>query len=174
MVMRLRAAATACLLLGVACHAAEMPDASVPAFLGEKAWTSPGWVKVRATSYALGGKSASGVRSCYATAKAVGSASVPYWIPRGSLIRIWTKEGHRVYLAVDSGRGVESREAARKSGKDSEARAEPVIDFCASRQHWPDELDAELFQYVGTTAFTQLTLEQKQQLMAYARRFISK
>ena len=154
------------------CNAVESPESAVPAFLGEKIWTSPGWLKVRATCYAASGKCASGIKTRYATDHVVGTASVPYWVPKGSLIRLWTANGHRVYLAADEGSAVESRKAARKGGKDTDARMLPVIDFCAPRQHWPDQVEIEIFDYVGSVPFEKLNQEQKEQLMLYARRFI--
>jgi hypothetical protein len=147
------------------------PQAAVPSFLGQSVWTAPGWVNVRATCYPVDGKSASGVKSRYATDRSVGCASVPSWIPRGSLIRIWTNHGRRTYLAVDRGRAVESCKAARESCESNKAKV--VIDFCAPHQSWPDQAKVEIFQYVATVPFDKLTLSQKEQLMAYAQRYIS-
>lgn len=147
----------------------ESPENSIPSFLGEHPWTVSAWVKVRATCYGVNGKSSCGLKLCYATDQQVGSAGVPYWIPEGSVVVMWPHSKRRVYLAVDQGRGVESRIAARKGKGDHSA---PVIDFCAPRQSWPDDIEVEIYQYVGSTPFQKLTRQQKEQTIAYAQRFI--
>jgi hypothetical protein len=168
------ALASAWLFLILPSIAAEPPDATTPPFLGEKVWTSPGWINIRATAYPTGGKCASGVKARYASAHAVGTASVPSWIPRGSLIQIWTTQGSRVYLAVDRGTAVESAKAARSArGAHGSDKAKVVIDFCAPRQLWPDEAKVELYQYVGSVPFDKLTAWQREKLMSYAARYIS-
>lgn len=152
--------------------AVEKPEEAAPSFLGEKPWTSPTKLKVRATAYKLDGKTAAGVRPRYASDKIVGSAAVPSWIPKGSLIRTKTSAGSRVYLALDHGKAVELRSAAKKSGKNAAQKRAPVIDFCAPHQAWKDQAEVEIFQYVGTTPFEKLSDQQKEATIKYASRYI--
>ena len=103
----------------------------------------------------------------------MGTAATADWLPQGSLIRIKTANGPRVYLAVDKGSAVQEAKAAKKSAKNSKQKKEQVIDFCAPSQHWKDRLEAEIYHYVGTTPFEKLTQQQKEQTIAYAHRFTS-
>jgi hypothetical protein len=152
--------------------------------LGHTFWSAPDKRLVRATTYKKGKNGAGsdsqrgeknekiGLR--YATAKEAGTLAVPDWLPRGSMVKIHTEQDAFCYIAADEGSGVESRKAARTSGKTREQRGAPVLDFCADKQSWPDFIIVEIYYYAGKTPFNDLTLEDQKALFAYAMEYISK
>jgi hypothetical protein len=152
--------------------------------LGHTFWSAPDKRLVRATTYqkrkeAVGsdsrqGKSNEKIGLRYATAKEAGTLAVPEWLPRGSMVKIHTEQGAFCYIAADEGSGVESRKAAKASGKTKEQRAAPVLDFCAGEQLWPDFIIVEIYYYAGKIPFNKLTLEDQKALFAYAMEYISK
>jgi hypothetical protein len=152
--------------------------------LGNTFWSAPDKRLVRATTYKKGkdavgsdsrqGKSNEKIGLRYATAKEAGTLAVPDWLPRGSMVKIHTEQGAFCYIAADEGSGVESRKAAKASGKTKEQRAAPVLDFCAGEQLWPDFIIVEIYYYAGKIPFNKLTLEDQKALFAYAMEYISK
>lgn len=152
--------------------------------IGHTFWSAPDKRLVRATTYKKG-NDAAGVDSQqnrsnekialrYASAKEAGTLAVPDWLPRGSMVKIHTEQGAFCYIAADEGSAVESRKAAKESGKTKEQRAAPVLDFCAEKQLWPDFIIVEIYYYAGKVPFTDLTLEEQKTLFAYAMLYISK
>ena len=152
--------------------------------IGAIFWSGPEKRLVRATTYKKG-KEGSGADSKqsksdekiglrYATAKEAGTLAVPDWLPRGSMVKIHTEHGAFCYIAADEGSGVESRAAAKESGKTKEQRAAPVLDFCAGEQLWPDFIIVEIYYYAGKIPFNELTLEDQKALFAYAMEYVSK
>src|SRR5687768_15420928 len=103
---------------------------SLTAQLGNTFWSPPEKRLVRATIYKKGkgasdsnsekGKSDEKIGLRYATAKEAGTLSVPQWLPRGSMVKIHTERGVLCYIAADEGTDVETREAAKDSGKTNE------------------------------------------------------
>ena len=142
--------------------------------IGNTFWSPPEKWLVRATTYQKG-KEGSGADSKkgmsdekvglrYATAKEAGTLAVPDWLPRGSMVKIYTEEGVYCYIAADEGSAVESRKAAKSSGKTEEQKAAPVLDFCADKQLWPDFVIVEIYCYAGKAPFNELTLEEQKTL----------
>lgn len=157
---------------------------ALTAKIGKTFWSAPEKRLVRATTYQKG-KEGSGVESRqgksdekialrYATAKEAGTLAVPDWLPRGSMVKIYTEEGVFCYIAADEGSGVESRKAAKVSGKTREQKAAAVLDFCADKQRWPDFVIIEIYYYAGKVPFGDLTLEDQKALFAYAMEYVSK
>lgn len=152
--------------------------------LGHTFWSAPEKRLVRATTYKKGkdavgadsqqSKSDEKIGLRYATAKEAGTLAVPDWLPRGSMVKIHTEEGAFCYIAADEGSAVESRAAAKESGKTKEQRAAPVLDFCAGEQLWPDFIIVEIYYYAGKIPFNELTLDDQKALFAYAMEYISK
>jgi hypothetical protein len=172
-------------LLSVAVFSSEANNealAGLAAKIGDTFWSGPDKRLVRATTYKKGAKGADsdsqqaksnekiGLR--YATAKEAGTLSVPDWLPRGSMVKIQTEHGVYAYIAADEGTGVESREAARESGKTDEQKNAPVLDFCAPEQLWPDFIIVEIYYYAGKVDFTKLTIEEQKLLFAYAMEYV--
>ncbi len=152
--------------------------------IGKIFWSPPEKRLVRATAYQKG-KGASdsdsaqgkGDEKCalrYASANEAGTLAVPDWLPRGSMVKIHTENGVLSYIAADAGSGVEARTAAKESGKTKEQRAAPVLDFCASKQLWPDYVIVEIYYYAGKVPFGDLTLDEQKTLFAYAMEYVSK
>lgn len=152
--------------------------------LGHVFWSAPEKRLVRATTYKKGkgavgsnsqrSKSDEKIGLRYATAKEAGTLAAPDWLPRGSMVKIHTERGAFCYIAADEGSSVESRKAAKVSGKTKEQRAAPVLDFCAGEQLWPDFIIVEIYYYAGKIPFNKLTLEDQKALFAYAMEYISK
>lgn len=152
--------------------------------LGHTFWSAPDKRLVRATTYKKGkdavgsdsqqSKSDEKIGLRYATAKEAGTLAVPDWLPRGSMVKIHTEQGAFCYIAADDGSAVESRKAAKESGKTKEQSAAPVLDFCAGEQLWPDFIIVEIYYYAGKIPFNELTLEDQKVLFAYAMEYISK
>jgi hypothetical protein len=152
--------------------------------IGDTFWSAPKKVLVRATTYKKGkegsGSDSKNSRSDeriglrYATAKEAGTLAVPQWLPRGSMVKIYTEQGVYAYIAADEGVAVESRKAAKESGKTEEQKAAPVLDFCAADQLWPDFTIVEIYYYAGKVAFNELTLEDQKALFTYAMEYVSK
>lgn len=152
--------------------------------IGDTFWSAPEKRLVRATIYRKGkgasdsnsGKSKSdekiGLR--YATAKEAGTLAVPQWLPRGSMVKIHTERGVYSYIAADEGLDVESRKAAKESGKTKEQKAAPVLDFCAAERLWPDFVIVEIYYYAGKVPFNELSLENQKTLFAYAMEYVRK
>ncbi len=123
--------------------------------IGHTFWSAPDKRLVRATVYKKGSdgagvdapqnKSNEKISLRYASAKEAGTLAVPDWLPRGSMVKIHTEQGAFCYIAADEGSGVESRKAAKESGKTKEQRAAPVLDFCAEKQLWPDFIIVEIY-----------------------------
>jgi len=90
------------------------------------------------------------------------------------MVKIFTEEGVFCYVAADEGSGVESRKAARESGKTGEQRAAAVLDFCAEKQRWPDFIIVEIYYYAGKVPFGDLAIEDQKALFAYAMEYVSK
>ena len=152
--------------------------------IGHTFWSAPDKRLVRATTYKKG-KDAAGSDSQqsksdekiglrYATAKEAGTLAVPDWLARGSMVKIHTEQGVFCYIAADEGSAVESRAAAKESGKTKEQRAAPVLDFCADEQLWSDFVIVEIYYYAGKVDFGELTLEDQKALFAYAMEYVSK
>ena len=151
---------------------------------GHKYWSAPEKRLVRATIYQKGeaasdsyskrGKSDGKLGLRYATAKEAGTLAVPNWLPRGSMVKIHTERGVLAYIAADEGSDVESRKAARESGKTKEQTAAPVLDFCASEQLWPDYIIVEIYQYAGKVPFDKLSIKDQKALFAYAMKYVTK
>jgi len=154
------------------------------AHIGSAFWSAPEKRLVRATTYKKGktgsdsdsknskGNEKIGLR--YATAKEAGTLSVPDWLPRGSMVKIYTEHGVYAYIAADEGRNVDRREAAKESGKTEEQKAASVLDFCAEKQLWPDFIIVEIYYYAGKVPFNELSLEEQKALFAYAMEYVSK
>ena len=152
--------------------------------IGDTFWSAPEKRLVRATIYKKGkeasgshsekGKSVEKIGLRYATAKEAGTLAVPQWLPRGSMVKIHTERGVYAYIAADEGRKVESREAAKKSGKTEEEKAATVLDFCAAERLWPDFIIVEIYYYAGKVPFSELSLENQKTLFAYATEYVSK
>ena len=158
--------------------------AKLTAKLGHTFWSAPDKRLVRATTYKKGqdavgsdsrqSKSDEKIGLRYATAKEAGTLAVPDWLPRGSMVKIHTEQGAFCYIAADEGSAVESRKAAKASGKTKEQTGAPVLDFCAGEQLWPDFIIVEIYYYAGKVPFNELTLEDQKALFAYAMEYISK
>ena len=169
---------------GIAAEADKDALSKLTAQLGHTFWSPPDKRLVRATTYKKGkdavgsdsqqGKSNEKIGLRYATAKEAGTLAVPDWLPRGSMVKIHTEQGAFCYIAADEGSGVESRKAAKESGKTKEQRAAPVLDFCADKQLWPDFIIVEIYYYAGKVSFNKLTLEGQRALFAYAMEYVSK
>jgi hypothetical protein len=169
---------------GISAEADKDALGKLTAKLGHTFWSAPDKRLVRATTYKKGKKAVGsdskqsksnqkiGLR--YATAKEAGTLAVPDWLPRGSMVKIHTEQGAFCYIAADEGSAVESRAAAKVSGKTKEQRAAPVLDFCADKQLWPDFIIVEIYYYAGKVPFNELTLEDQKALFAYAMEYISK
>lgn len=152
--------------------------------IGEKFWSPPEKRLVRATVYKKGkgaddansanGKSDEKIGLRHASPKEAGTLAVPAWLPRGSMVKIHTERGVLSYIAADEGRAVESRDAAKDSGKTEEQKAAPVLDFCAAEQVWPDFVIVEIYYYAGKVPFSELTVEEQKALFAYAMEYVSK
>ena len=152
--------------------------------LGHTFWSPPEKRLVRATTYKKGkegsgsdskqSKSDDKIGLRYATAKEAGTLAVPKWLPRGSMVKIHTEQGAYCYIAADEGSAVESREAAKDSGKTEEQKAAPVLDFCAGEQLWPDFIIVEIYYYAGKVPFGELAREDQTALFAYAMEYVSK
>lgn len=157
---------------------------ALTAKIGRVFWSAPEKRLVRATTYQKG-KEGSGTESRqgkgdekialrYASAKEAGTLAVPDWLPRGSMVKIFTDEGVFCYIAADEGSSVESRKAAKESGKTREQKAAAVLDFCADKQRWPDFVIVEIYYYAGKVPFGDLTVEDQKALFAYAIEYVSK
>lgn len=174
-------------LLGAGAAVAD-PDkealAKLTSRVGEKFWSPPDKRLVRATIYKKGkdaedpgsgsGQSSGKIALRYATAKEAGTLAVPQWLPRGSMIKIHTRQGVYSYIAADEGSGVEKRAAAKAAGKTEEEKAAPVLDFCAAEQLWPDFVIVEIYYYAGKAPFADLSAEEQKTLFAYAMEYVSK
>jgi hypothetical protein len=173
-------------LLSARAFAGEEKDvlSKLTAKLGHTFWSAPEKRLVRATIYQKGkegsgadskkGKSDEKIGLRYATAKEAGTLAVPDWLPRGSMVKIHTDQGAFCYIAADEGSAVESRKAAKDSGKTKEQVGAPVLDFCAEKQLWPDFIIVEIYYYSGKVAFNELTLEEQRTLFSYAMEYVSK
>jgi hypothetical protein len=160
-------------------HADTDKDALVKlsARIGDKFWLPPEKRLVRATIYARGtdsGKSDEKIRLRYATNKEAGTLAVPDWLPRGSMVKIHTEQGVLAYIAADEGPRVEARHAAKESGQTEEQKAAPVLDFCAAKQLWPDFVIVEIYYYAGKVPFSELSIDDKKTLFAYAMEYVTK
>jgi hypothetical protein len=145
--------------------------------IGDKFWSPPEKRLVRATIYKKGaddGKSDEGIRLRYATDKEAGTLAVPDWLPRGSMVKIHTEQGVLAYIAADEGPRVEARHAAKESGETKEQRAASVLDFCAAEQLWPDFVIVEIYYYAGKVPFSELSIDEKKTLFAYAMEYVTK
>lgn len=169
---------------GISAEIDKVALAKLTAKIGHTFWSAPDKRLVRATTYQKGNaaagpdapqnKSNEKIALRYASAKEAGTLAVPDWLPRGSMVKIHTEQGAFCYIAADEGSAVESRKAAKESGKTTEQRAAPVLDFCAGEQTWPDFIIVEIYYYAGKVPFTDLTLEDQKTLFAYAMFYISK
>jgi hypothetical protein len=151
--------------------------ARLNARIGDRFWLPPEKRLVRATIYPKGadsGKSDEKIRLRYATDKEAGTLAVPDWLPRGSMVKIHTEEGVLAYIASDEGPRVEARHAAKESGQTQEQRAAPVLDFCAAKQLWPDFVIVEIYYYAGKVPFSELSVDDKKTLFAYAMEYVTK
>ena len=170
---------TLAMLIGASLvHADTDKDALVKlaARIGDKFWLPPEKRLVRATIYpkgADGGKSDEKIRLRYATDKEAGTLAVPDWMPRGSMVKIHTEQGVLAYIAADEGPRVEARHAAKESGKTEEQKAAPVLDFCAAKQLWPDFVIVEIYYYAGKVPFSDLSVDDKKTLFAYAMEYVT-
>jgi hypothetical protein len=152
--------------------------------IGDKFWSPPEKRLVRATIYkkekgAHDGDSASGksdekIGLRYATEKEAGTLAVPQWLPRGSMVKIYTEHGVLAYIAADEGGGVEARTAAKESGKTGEQRTAAVLDFCAAERLWPDFVIVEIYYYAGKVPFNELSIDEQRTLFAYAMEYVTK
>jgi hypothetical protein len=178
--MKAFAPLTLVLLIGLSLlHADTDKDAlsKLTARIGDKFWSRPEKRLVRATIYprgADGGKSDEKIRLRYATDKEAGTLAVPDWLPRGSMVKIHTERGVLAYIAADEGPRVEARHAAKKSGETKEQKAATVLDFCASEQLWPDFVIVEIYYYAGKVPFSELSVDEKKTLFAYAMEYVTK
>jgi hypothetical protein len=174
-------------IIGPGCLFADVaPEAlkELTSRIGEKFWSTPEKRLVRATIYKMGkgaddpdsakGRSGERIGLRHATPKEAGTLAVPEWLPRGSLVKIHTERGVLSYIAADEGRSVESREAAKTSGKTAEQKAAPVLDFCAAEQLWPDFIIVEIYYYAGKIPFSDLSVDEQKTLFAYAMEYVSK
>ena len=109
----------------------------------------------------------------YATNKEAGTLAVPQWLPRGSMVKIHTEHGVLAYIAADEGRRVETRHASKRSGETKEQKAAPVLDFCAAKQLWPDFVIVEIYYYAGKVPFSELSVDDKKTLFAYAMEYVT-
>ncbi len=170
---------------GLACK--RVPEGMPPqlaAQIGNKPWSAPEKRLVRATIYQKGsmasdpdsrkGRSDGKLALRYAAKKEAGTLAVPDWLPRGSMVKIHTEYGVFAYIAADEGRDVESREAAKESGKTHEQKDAPVLDFCASEQLWPDFVNVDIYYYAGKVPFDKLSVEDQKRLFAYAMEYVRK
>lgn len=158
--------------------------ARLTTLIGDTFWSPPEKRLVRATIYKRGkgaddpdsakGKSDEAIGLRHATEKEAGTLAVPNWLPRGSMVKIHTEKGVLSYVAADEGRAVESRTAAKESGKTEEQKAAPVLDFCASEQCWPDYVIVEIYYYAGKVPFSELSFNNQKTLFAYAMEYVSK
>ena len=170
---------TLAMLIGASLvHADTDKDALVKlaARIGDKFWLPPEKRLVRATIYpkgADGGKSDETIRLRYATDKEAGTLAVPDWMPRGSMVKIHTEQGVLAYIAADEGPRVEARHAAKEPGKTEEQKAAPVLDFCAAKQLWPDFVIVEIYYYAGKVPFSDLSVDDKKTLFAYAMEYVT-
>ena len=145
--------------------------------IGDRFWLPPEKRLVRATIYprsADAGKSDEKIRLRYASDKEAGTLAVPDWLPRGTMVKIHTERGVFAYIAADEGPQVEARNAAKESGKTKEQKAAPVLDFCAAEQLWPDFVIVEIYYYSGKVPFSELSVDEKKTLFAYAMEYVTK
>jgi len=152
--------------------------------VGKAFWSAPEKRLVRATTYrkdktaadanSANAKSDEKIGLLYATKARAGTLAVPDWLPRGSMVKIYTDDGVLAYIAADEGSGVESRAAAKDLGKTKEQRASAVLDFCADKQPWPDFTIVEIYYYAGKVPFTELSLEEQKILFSYAAEYVAK
>jgi hypothetical protein len=152
--------------------------------LGDNFWSPPEKRLVRATVYkkekgatdsdSANGKSDEKIGLRYATEKEAGTLAVPQWLPRGSMVKIHTEHGVLAYIAADEGRSVDTRHAAKESGKTEEEKAASVLDFCAAEQLWPDFVIVEIYYYAGKIPFSELTIDEQKTLFAYAMEYVTK
>lgn len=172
---------------GTAVRSAEQEDdtlGKLSSRIGKVFWSPPEKRLVRATIYKKGkqasdslsakGKSDEPIGLRYATEKEAGTLAVPRWLPRGSMVKIHTEQGVHSYVAADEGSGVETRVAAKESGKTREQKAAPVLDFCAEEQRWPDFVIVEIYYYAGKVPFSELSLAEQKALFAYAMGYVTK
>jgi hypothetical protein len=170
---------TLAMLIGVSLvHGDTDKDALVEltARIGDKFWSPPENRLVRATIYPKGaddGKSDEKIRLRYATNKEAGTLAVPDWLPRGSMVKIHTEQGVLAYIAADEGPRVEARHAAKESGTTKEQKAATVLDFCAAEQLWPDFVIVEIYYYAGKVPFSELSVDEKKTLFAYAMEYVT-
>jgi hypothetical protein len=160
-------------------HADTNEDAlgKLTARIGERFWLPPEKRLVRAKIYgkgADGGVSDEKIRLRYATDKEAGTLAVPDWLPRGSMVKIHTERGVLAYIAADEGPRVEARHAAKESGKTEEQKAAPVLDFCAAEQLWPDFVIVEIYYYASEVPFSELSIDEKKTLFAYAMEYVTR
>ena len=171
---------TLAVLIGVTLVQADADNdtlARLTAQIGDRFWLPPEKRLVRATIYPKGadsGKSDERIRLRYATDKEAGTLAVPDWLPRGSMVKIHTEEGVLAYIASDEGPRVEARHAAKESGQTEEQKAAPVLDFCAAKQLWPDFVIVEIYYYAGKVPFSELSMDDKKTLFAYAMEYVTK
>jgi len=152
--------------------------------LGNRIWSAPERRLVRATIYKMGRagadsntkskKSNEKIRLRYATAKEVGTVAAPYWLPRGSLVRLQTNQGKLLFIAADIGGSVERRSAAKSLGRNRQQKAAPVLDFCAKQQLWPDFVTVDVYYYAGKVPFPELKRSEQGALFVYARKYFKK
>ena len=167
------------MLIGVTLVQADTDNdtlARLIAQIGDKFWSPPEKKLVRATIYPKGadsGQSDEKIRLRYATEKEAGTLAVPDWLPRGSMVKIHTEEGVLAYIAADEGPRVEARHAAKESGQTEEQKAAPVLDFCAAKQLWPDFVIVEIYYYAGKVPFSELSVDDKKTLFAYAMEYVT-
>jgi len=158
--------------VGLPLRAEEPEKTSVPK-LGEVVWTQPGKELIRVTLYLKeDGRSASKLKLEHADEDSLGSAAVPSWLPKGSLVRIYDEHGKTyVFFCIDEGPAVEKRTAAKELGSNPEERNASVIDICMPRGLWKDFPHfqyAEIWKYVGTRPFEALSKEEQKAVRAEA------
>ena len=184
--MKLIVAAAVLAILGQ-WSTAEVPPGELQilaARLGTAFWSPPEKRLVRATTYAKGknsddpqskkGKSDEKIGLLYASKDSAGTLAVPDWLPRGSMVKIHTTGGVLSFIAADEGSCVHTREAAKTSGKTEEEKAAAVLDFCASKQLWPDFVIVEIYYYAGKIPFSELSAEEQKILFSYAMEYVTK
>ena len=165
-------------------NAGEVALAALTAQIGSPIWSTPEKRLVRATIYKKGkeakdpnskkGKSDEKIRLRYATSKEAGTLAAPQWLPRGSMVRIHTKQGDYCYIAADEGRAIEKRHASKKTGKTKEQKSAPVLDFCADKQAWPDFVNVEIYYYAGKVPFSDLNADEQKALFVHAKDYATK
>jgi len=152
--------------------------------LGNPIWSAPKKHYVRATIYRMGTagadhntkahKSNEKIRLHYGTESEVGTVAAPYWVPRGSLVKLQTKQGKYLFIAADMGGSVERRRASKSLGRTKEQKAAPVMDFCVKKQVWPDFVTVDLYYYSGKVPFAELKREEQGELFVYAQKYFAK